>query len=724
MEKDQATLADATRAMLKGRSVPEKYWPLGLQTAAFLKNRTPHEALEGKLPVEVGTGETFEPCRLRTFGCAAYVQMEKGLRDGKGGDVRWNGIFVGYSPESPAWLILDPCSGRIREAYHVKFVEDKPGFDVGQGGGMPQGREITVTQPTPQTMVEACQGGLTEPEDEPEQAVGAEGERRDTDIRGSETSRGATTDPHRSTRTGAPRDLWNPSSPTTDGTEKLRRERQAYSNKALLTMAATVKCQAEEPRSWREAILSKDWLESMQREKDALKSAHAYTLVEQDAGMRVDNGIWRFRAKLDQNGEVAKLKSRYVLDGSRQWSPFGREDTYSPVAELSSIRTILACAAEKGWEVIQADFTAAYLNAKLNEPVHMQQPPGLVEGGDRMVWKLSRAIYGMKQSGKLWYDELRGTLKKLGYRPTMTDPCIFTRRNTEGRDIIAIYVDNLLVTGTGNKERLDSLISELEEFYNITNLGSMSHLLGIGIRKTKGGIYLDQEAFIRSILKEEGVLLAPRGTPWYHRSDEDVPGETLDTEETQSYRRLLGKLMYAATCTRPDISFAVSSLSRWMQEPKALHQRKLVRLCQYLSGAPVLGLLYRRESVDCKVTTYSDAALGHDRSQGRGRSGVIVKLGGAPVCWGSRVQRTVADSSQAAELLAAHEATQMTLKVNNLLEELGCKSQKPPVILEDNDGMRAMAMGDVGGKKRCRHLALKYHLVRESCEEGKVRVER
>ncbi len=66
----------------------------------------------------------------------------------------------------------------------------------------------------------------------------------------------------------------------------------------------------------------------------------------------------------------------------------------------------------------------------------------------------------------------------------------------------------------------------------------------------------------------------------------------------------------------------------------------------------------------------------------------------------------------------------MTLKVNNLLEELGCKSQKPPVILEDNDGMRAMAMGDVGGKKLCRHLALKYHLVRESCEEGKVRVER
>ncbi len=106
---------------------------------------------------------------------------------------------------------------------------------------------------------------------------------------------------------------------------------------------------------------------------------------------------------------------------------------------------------------------------------------------------------------------------------------------------------------------------------------------------------------------------------------------------------------------------------------------------------------------------YSVAALGgHDLLQGTGRSGVIVKVTGGPVCWGRHVQQAVADSSQAAELLAIHEATQMTLKINDLLEELGCKSQKPPVILEDNDGTRTMAMGNGGGKKWCRCLALKY----------------
>ncbi len=468
VEKDQATLAESARAMLKGRNVPDRYWTLALQTAAYLKNRTPHNALGGRLPVEVGTDETLEPHRLRTFGCAAFVQMEKGLRDGKGGDVRWKGMFVGYSPESPAWLILDPSSGRIREAYHVKFVEDEPGLSVGQGGGMPQGREVPVTQPAPQVTAEARQGEPAELEDEPEQAVDAGGEGRDTDLREGESSRGATTDPRRSTRAGTPRDLWDPSSPATDGTEKLRRERQAYSNQVLLAMATTVRSQAEEPRNWQEAIHEEKWLKSMKRERDALKSAGAYTLVPRNASMRVENGIWRFRTKMDQNGNIAKLKSRYVLDGSRQWSPTEREDIYSPVAELASIRSLLACAAEKGWEVIQADFTAAYLNAKLDEPVYLQQPPGLEEGGKRMVWKLSRAIYGMKQSGKLWYNELRGTLKELGYVPTKTDPCAFTRRNNDERDIIAVYIDDLLITGTGNRNRLDSLVLELGKFHDIS----------------------------------------------------------------------------------------------------------------------------------------------------------------------------------------------------------------------------------------------------------------
>ncbi len=330
----------------------------------------------------------------------------------------------------------------------------------------------------------------------------------------------------------------------------------------------------------------------------------------------------------------------------------------------------------------------------------------------------------MKQSGKLWYNELKGTLKNLGYRPAVTDPCVFTREHGNTKDIIAVYVDDLLVTGTADRGRLDTIVAELGSVYSISNLGTARHLLGISIDRTEEKLRLGQTAFLRKMLEEVGTPLTLRSTPWDHRNDEDDPGDVLDAEGVRTYRRLLGKVMYASNCTRPDISFAVFNLSRWMQEPRALHQRKLVRLCQYLAGSIMLGLSYQRQTGSCEVTTYSDAALGDDLSQGKGRSGVVVKIGGGPVCWGSHTQQTVANSSQAAELLAIHEAMQMTLKTNNLLEELGCTSHVAPVILEDNDGTRAMAMGKVGGKKRCRHLALKYHLVRESCEEGKVEVKR
>ncbi len=278
----------------------------------------------------------------------------------------------------------------------------------------------------------------------------------------------------------------------------------------------------------------------------------------------------------------------------------------------------------------------------------MQQPPGLEEGNDQTVWKLNRALYGMKQSGKLWYNELKGTLKNFGYRPAVTDPCVFTREHGNAKDIITVYVDDLLVTGTADRGRLDIIVAELGNIYSVTNLGIVRHLLGISIGRAKNGLRLDQTAFLRKTLEEVGTLLTPRSTPWDHRSDEDDPGDALDVEGVRTYRRLLGRVMYASNCTRPDIAFAVSNLSRWMQEPRALHQRKLTRLFQYLTGTLELGLLYQQKTGTCEVTAYSDAALGRDRSQGRGRSGIIVKLGEGPVCWGSRTQQAATDSSQAA----------------------------------------------------------------------------
>ncbi|MCP3666926.1 MAG: transposase family protein, partial [Gammaproteobacteria bacterium] len=129
VERVQGTLCNLMRAMMKTTQVPREYWPLALENAAYLFNRTPHTSLEYKTPLEVGTKETPDTSNVRVFGCKAYVQVPKSQRQGKLNDTAWVGIMVGFSTNSPEWLILDPRTLNVRKAYSVTFRENTSGFD-------------------------------------------------------------------------------------------------------------------------------------------------------------------------------------------------------------------------------------------------------------------------------------------------------------------------------------------------------------------------------------------------------------------------------------------------------------------------------------------------------------------------------------------------------------------------------------------------------------------
>ncbi len=129
VERVQGILASKARGLILSRNVPLKFWPLALETAAFLLNRTPHNGLNGMTPYEACTGNKPDLNRARTFGCAAYVQIPKPLRKGKLSPTARHGTMVGYSTHSPEWLIMHPKSGKIRRAYSVKFNEEEVGTE-------------------------------------------------------------------------------------------------------------------------------------------------------------------------------------------------------------------------------------------------------------------------------------------------------------------------------------------------------------------------------------------------------------------------------------------------------------------------------------------------------------------------------------------------------------------------------------------------------------------
>ncbi len=128
VERSIGILAMKMRALLMERSVPNKYWPLALEAASYLLNRTLHASLNGMSPLESSTGEKPNLRHARVFGCAAFVQIPKSLREGKLGAVAWKGTLMGYSTSSPEWLVLNLQTLQVRKAYSVRFIESESGF--------------------------------------------------------------------------------------------------------------------------------------------------------------------------------------------------------------------------------------------------------------------------------------------------------------------------------------------------------------------------------------------------------------------------------------------------------------------------------------------------------------------------------------------------------------------------------------------------------------------
>ncbi len=113
VERAIGILGAKMRALLMDLDTHKKHWPLAMEAATYLLNRTPHESLKGMSPLEIETGDKPDLCRARVFGCEAYVQVTKAQRRGKLSNTAWQGGMVGYSTRSPEWLIFDPRSNRL-----------------------------------------------------------------------------------------------------------------------------------------------------------------------------------------------------------------------------------------------------------------------------------------------------------------------------------------------------------------------------------------------------------------------------------------------------------------------------------------------------------------------------------------------------------------------------------------------------------------------------------
>jgi hypothetical protein len=494
--------------------------------------------------------------------------------------------------------------------------------------------------------------------------------------------------------------------------------------------AVTGDSEALEPRSLAEAKRGGDWPlweKAIHEELATLKAAGTWELVEKPEGANVVGSKWVFRAKKDAVGKIVRYKARLVAQGFSQIPGVDYFDTFAPVARLASIRAVLAFAAPEDLETAQIDIKGAYLNGELtdDEHIYMRQPPGYAEG--HLVCKLKKTLYGLKQSGRRWYQKLVDIMTKLKFSRSEVDQAVFYRRDT-GRNIliiIKVHVDDCSIVAS-TQPLIDRFKIEIKKHVEITDMGGLHWILGIEVKRIREQrkILLSQRSYIDSILRRYGFDdLTPISTPMdpnVRLTSAQSPTTTDDIAKMRDvpYHEAIGSLMYASLGTRPDISFAVQTLSRFVVNPGMLHWEAVKRVFRYLKGTRELWLSYGGIKKELEGYADADGSMMEDR---RAISGYAFIINGGAVSWSTKKQEIVSLSTTESEYIAATYATKEALWLRSLIFQLFGTSLPATTLFSDNQSAIALTK-EHQYHARTKHIDVRYHFIRWVIEEGKIRL--
>ena len=330
-----------------------------------------------------------------------------------------------------------------------------------------------------------------------------------------------------------------------------------------------------------------EWHKAIEAEKASLEKMGVFELVS-EAPKRPIQSKWVFKKKLKADGSLERFKARLVAKGFTQKQGIDYGETFSPVVRLETIRMIVALSALYGWTPQHLDVKTAFLYGELEEELYMFLPDGYTNNSQ--IVRLKKSIYGLKQAGRCWFNKLRNHLTKHNYVQCPANQCVFKKGTGKDMVIIAIYVDDCLITGFD--KRVKELVQVLASQFEMQHTGQLSWILSMEVRSNKSGFSIQQGLYINKILEKFGMADSkPVPTPYVEKvkSTGDTKPNT-----TFPYREAIGSLLYLANGTRPDISYAVSQLSRHLENPTELEIVRLKRVFRYLSGTRDYCLKYKK----------------------------------------------------------------------------------------------------------------------------------
>ncbi|XP_024518486.1 uncharacterized protein LOC112341862 [Selaginella moellendorffii] len=290
--------------------------------------------------------------------------------------------------------------------------------------------------------------------------------------------------------------------------------------------------------------------------------------------------------------------------------------------------------------------------------------------------------------------------------------------------VIAVYVDDCLIVSNNHTVLKDVKIKLMNRFV-MKDLGAVRQLLGMEVDRDEADrtITLTQCQYVKKLLNQFNMtscksVATPVVTGIKFTSKMD---DLFD--QPSVYRSLVGGLLYLANMTRPDISFAVGLLSRYMQSPSCYHWQMVKRVLRYLKGTAAHGLVYKCSGQSKLVLqAYCDADWAGNLDTRHSTSGICCIIAGAPVSWGSKKQTTVALSSAEAEYVAASTAAREIIWLRRLLGELNQQQSDATILHCDSRSAIAMSKNPVF-HARTKHIDVQHHFIREHVAAGDLHLE-
>ncbi|KAH9765484.1 hypothetical protein KPL70_001889 [Citrus sinensis] len=570
-ERKNRTLMDKERCMLIQSKLPMSLWVETLSTACYIVNRSPSSRINFRTPIELWTGKPTDYSNLRVFGCPAYAHTKQGKLEPRA----LKGVFIGYPEGVKGYKLWCTDFKPPKAIISRDVVFNEAEFEV----------ESSTTAAKRRTIVES--------ESEAEKNM-SESEVESEDDQGDRS--------YQLVRDRERRIIRLP-------------KRYAHADLIAFALTATHELDTDEPKTYSEAVKrneSEKWKAAMNEEMQSLFKNHTWTLIEKPPNKKVVGCKWVYKVK-DGIPEVEpkRYKARLVAK------------------EIQS-------QALENMHLEQMDVKTAFLHGELNEMIVIKQPEEYVDPRrPDHVCHLRKSLYGLKQSPRQWYLRFDRFMLENSFQRCPFDCCVYHKGVGDDSVIyLLLYVDDMLIA-CKNMDQINKLKQQLRGSFDIKDLGKTKKIFDVELIRDRrnGTLILSQQNYIRKVLERfEMGKAKPIQTPLpahFKLSSQQCPKTDAERSEASSipYSSAVGCLMYAMVLTRPDLSYAVSAVSRYMANLGKEHWRAVMWILRYLNGTINHGLIYGTDKKkEINVEGFVDSDYAGDLAKRRSLTGYLFRL--------------------------------------------------------------------------------------------------